>query len=60
MKFVLEIDMNGDVFDDAGELPRVLRNLAETIRANPETGSYAALDSNGNIVGQGKYVGKKN
>lgn len=59
MKFVLEIDMNADVFDDAGELPRVLRNVAEAILANPETGAYAALDSNGNTVGQGKYVGKK-
>ena len=56
MKFKLEIAMDNAAFDDPGELPRILHELADRIRKNPEVDDYSVRDVNGNTVGQGRYI----
>ncbi len=59
MEFTLEINMDNAAFDDSQELPRILRDLAKRIAANPEVGGYSVRDSNGNNVGHARYIGKR-
>jgi hypothetical protein len=59
MEFRLEINMDNAAFDDAGEVPRILRELAKKVRATPEVGSWSVFDINGNRVGQAEYIGSK-
>ena len=51
-RFVANISLNNSAFEDPGELPRILRAMAEDIENSPEYDRFRnAKDTNGNIVG---------
>lgn len=56
MKFVLEIAMDNEAFEDPAELPRVVGGVAETLSAIANLGGSGSNDGrvrdvNGNTVG---------
>jgi hypothetical protein len=50
MKFVCQIDMDNESFQDQMELPQLLRRIACDIAESYEKNSV--VDSNGNVVGK--------
>ncbi len=59
MKFTLTVHMDNAAFEDAGELPRILADLAKTIRTYPEHGTWHVRDINGNHVGVAEFKGRR-
>lgn len=61
MKCVVNIELENAAFDDAQELPRILRELAGQIAriGELEPGTWPLRDINGNRVGEAKVTGKR-
>lgn len=58
MKAKIIIQMDNAAFDDPGELPRILRDLARRLENDPQdAGSAPLYDFNGNKVGELKFMG---
>lgn len=60
MKATISVSMDNAAFEDAQELPRILKDLAERLeqRGSFESGdSESVRDSNGNNVGMLKITG---
>jgi hypothetical protein len=58
--FQLIVNMeNNPTFNDAQELPRILRELADEMSQFSNRGFWRVSDANGNTVGTAVYIGKK-
>lgn len=53
MRFQLYITTDNDAFEDEGEIPRILREVADDIEAGGAPSMFQTiLDANGNDVGR--------
>jgi hypothetical protein len=60
MKCTIKIGMDNAAFDDPGELPRILRKIADIVDGDGDNNHGGpVLDMNGNTVGLFQISGKR-